>query len=322
MAPQFMASDGSLQTPSTATVVAPSSRGWYLKQTVMLVGAGGQLGQELQRSVPQEFNCVALSHAQLDIADAGAVATALSGIVPQLIINAAAYTAVDRAESEPQAAYRGNVDGPLLLAKECAQRDIRLLHISTDFVFDGRASSPYRPDAPAHPLGVYGRSKRDGELAVVRALPAALIVRTGWVYSCFGSNFVKTMLRLMQEREAVSVVSDQVGTPTWARGLAQAVWAAAANRDLQGIYHWSDAGACSWYDFAVAIYEEAQAYGLLHRDVRILPISTPEYPTPAQRPAYSVLDKSLSWRDLALEGVHWRQQLRAMLGELQEQAHG
>ena len=238
------------------------------------------------------------------------------------MINAAAYTAVDKAESEVDAAQRGNVAGPLALAQACAQQGVRLIHISTDFVFDGSASQPYKPDAATAPLGEYGRSKRAGELAVQSVLPQALILRTGWVYSRYGSNFVKTMLRLMSERDDLAVVADQVGTPTWAHGLAEAVWASAARPQLSGIYHWSDAGVCSWYDFAVAICEEALALGLLARPVNIRPIAAIEYPTPACRPAYSVLDKTDSWRDFALAGVHWRQQLRAMLEDYKALQNG
>ena len=203
-----------------------------------------------------------------------------------------------------------------------ASTAFELVHVSTDFVFDGSASRPYAPEAPAAPLGEYGRSKRAGEIAVQQALPDALILRTGWVYSSFGGNFVKTMLRLMGERDELNVVSDQVGTPTWAHGLAEAVWAAASREQLRGIYHWSDAGVCSWYDFSVAIHEEALALGLLSKAVKVRPILASAYPTPAQRPAYSVLDKSNTWRDFALEGIHWRSQLRAMLAELKEHAHG
>ncbi len=263
-----------------------------------------------------------MTRAQLDIADAAMVAHCLTKEAPHLVINAAAYTAVDKAESEPAAAHRGNAEGPGTLAQACAQQGIRFIHISTDFVFDGTSSQPYRPDAATAPLGEYGRSKRAGELTVQRAQPEALILRTGWVYSRFGGNFVKTMLRLMGERDELSVVTDQVGTPTWAHGLAAAVWAAAARPQLSGIYHWSDAGVCSWYDFAVAIHEEALLLGLLSRPIKIRPIPAAQYPTPAQRPAYSVLDKSNSWRDFALEGVHWRQQLRAMLADFKEQADG
>ncbi|MCB1843142.1 MAG: dTDP-4-dehydrorhamnose reductase, partial [Halioglobus sp.] len=262
--------------------------------------------------------CVAATRAELDIADCAAVSAQLADLAPTQVINAAAYTAVDKAETEHAAARRGNTEGPEILARACADRDIRLLHVSTDFVFDGSASVPYAPTAEPGPLGEYGRSKLAGEQAVMAALPGALIMRTGWVYSVDGSNFVKTMLRLMSERDTLSVVVDQVGTPTWAHGLASALWAATGRRTLQGVYHWSDAGVCSWYDFAVAIFEEGRAVGLLRKPVSVLPIPSAAYPTAARRPAYSVLDKSASWRDLALPAVHWRQQLRAMLADLKE----
>lgn len=290
----------------------------FLDQTVLVVGAGGQLGEELLRSAPRDVKCVAKTRSQLDIADHQSVVYCLDDCQPQLLVNAAAYTAVDKAETEPEAAHKGNAQGPGVLAQACAQRGTRLIHISTDFVFDGTSATPYAPESPTAPLGEYGRSKLAGELAVREALPESLIIRTGWVYSAYGNNFVKTMLRVMAERDELTVVSDQVGTPTWARGLAEAVWAAASRPQLQGLYHWSDAGVCSWYDFAVAICEEAQLQGLLDKPVKVRPIPASDYPTPAQRPAYSVLDKSASWRDLGLEGIHWRQQLRAMLKNLKE----
>lgn len=293
-----------------------------MEQTVLIVGAGGQLGQELQRTAASGIQCAPMTRAQLDIADAAAVAKSLASVAPGLVINAAAYTAVDNAESEPEAAARGNAEGPAVLARACVERGIRLIHISTDFVFDGDASMPYTPESATAPLGEYGRSKLAGEHGVQNADPNVLIVRTGWVYSSFGNNFVKTMLRLMSERDELAVVADQVGTPTWAHGLAEAVWAAAGQSQLSGVYHWSDAGVCSWYDFAVAINEEALALGLLSRPVKVRPILAVEYPTPAQRPAYSVLDKTSSWRDFALEGIHWRQQLRAMLIDLKEKTNG
>ncbi len=291
-----------------------------MTQKVLVLGASGQLGRELQRTQPSSVECVPMTRAQLDIGDPRAVAECLQRLAPQRVINAAAYTAVDKAESESAAAHRGNAEGPGVLASACARQGSRLIHISTDFVFDGAASQPYLPEADTAPLGEYGRSKREGERAVLSALPEALILRTGWVYSSFGGNFVKTMLRLMGERDELGVVADQVGTPTWAHGLAEAIWAAAVRPQLQGFYHWSDAGVCSWYDFAVAIYEEALALGLLAKPVKIRPIASAEYPTPAQRPAYSVLDKTSSWRDFAVEGVHWRGQLRAMLIDYKELA--
>ena len=285
---------------------------------VLVTGAGGQLGRELLRTVPAGFECTGLVRADLDLASAGALAACLDKYTPSQVINAAAYTAVDKAETDADAAHTGNVIGPANLAAACAERVIRLLHVSTDFVFDGRSSIPYTPESATGPMGEYGRSKLAGERVVQEALPTAFILRTGWVYSAHGNNFVKTMLRLMAEREELGVVCDQVGTPTWAQGLARALWAAAQRPDVHGMYHWSDAGVCSWYDFAVAICEEGRALDLLQNSVRVKPIATHEYPTPAARPAYSVLEKSSTWRDLELDGVHWRVQLRAMLQELKE----
>jgi dTDP-4-dehydrorhamnose reductase len=293
-----------------------------LKQAVVVIGAGGQLGRELVQTAGPGVQCIPLERAQLDIGDPADIAACLADIAPQQVLNAAAYTAVDAAEAEPEAAERANALGPGYLAAACQQRQIRLIHVSTDFVFDGESSHPYAPGAPTAPLGEYGRSKLAGELAVRSAQPQALVIRTGWVYSSYGNNFVKTMLRLMAQRDELSVVADQVGTPTWARGLAQALWAAAARPQLQGIYHWSDAGVCSWYDFAVAIYEEASALELLASSTRLRPIPATQYPTPAQRPSYSVLDKADSWRDLELEGVHWRVQLRTMLKEFKDLNNG
>lgn len=293
-----------------------------MTRKIIVVGAGGQLGRELLFTAPGDVQCIGLTRAELDVADPDAVRRCLEEHRPEQVINAAAYTAVDKAESEPGAARAGNVDAPANLARACAANDVRFIHVSTDFVFDGAASSPYAPAAPTNPLGEYGRSKLAGEQAVRDALPGALIVRTAWVYSARGNNFVKTMLRLMAERDELGVVADQVGTPTWAQGLARALWRAVELPALQGIYHWSDAGVCSWYDFAVAIGEEAVSLGLLAREVNVRPIATADYPTPATRPPYSVLDKSASWRDLDVDGIHWRKQLRAMLAESKELEDG
>lgn len=260
-----------------------------------------------------------LARDSLDISDAGQVQAFFATTFPDLVINAAAYTAVDKAESESAQAMAVNCDAAANLAAACAERGARLIHLSTDFVFDGSASSPYTTDAATAPLGAYGRSKLAGEQAVTGTLPTALVMRTAWVYSAFGANFVKTMLRLMAERPELSVVADQVGTPTWARGLAEALWRAVERPGLAGIHHWTDAGVCSWYDFALAIAEEAVALGLLDSMPLIHPIPASAYPTPAQRPAYSVLDKDSTWRALATEGLHWRVQLRAMLQEMKEQ---
>ena len=286
----------------------------------VIFGGNGQLGSELQTSLPVAWTSEAPARAQLDIADADIdlLTSELRRLRPEAVINAAAYTAVDLAESEPEQAHLTNAMAPAKLARVCADLNIRLIHISTDFVFDGTAAVPYLPEHECNPIGVYGASKLAGERGAMAAHPEAIIIRTSWLYSRFGSNFVKTMLRLMAERDTLSVVADQVGTPTWAAGLAQAVWAAAERPGLRGIYHWSDNGQCSWYEFAVAIRDEALDLGLLNRPVEIKPIPGTDYPTPASRPAYSVLNKDSSWRDLELPPVPWRQQLQRMLLDLQE----
>lgn len=290
----------------------------FLSFKALITGANGQLGRELQRTATDDAESIAFTREQLDIADAASVRQQLQLLRPEVLINAAAYTAVDKAESEPEVAWQINAEGPGVLAQVCADEGVRLIHISTDFVFDGSAATPYQPGAAPAPMGEYGRSKLGGEAAVTDALPEAVIIRTGWVYSAFGNNFVKTMLRLMQERDELSVVADQVGTPTWAFGLAHACWAVARHPSLQGIYHWSDAGECSWYEFALAIAEDATALHMLDKPVQVQPIPGSQYPTPARRPAYSVLDKTTAWRDFEMQGVHWRQQLVCMLEELKE----
>jgi len=221
---------------------------------------------------------------------------------------------VDRAETEVDAARRVNGLGPRHLAQAAAACGARLVHISTDFVFDGRASVPYPPDAPTAPLGVYGRSKLEGEQAVLELLPAAsVVVRTAWVYAAHGANFMRTMLRVMAEKGQVRVVADQIGTPTAADSLAGVLWALAQRPEVRGLQHFTDAGVASWYDFAVAIAEEATLRGLLAPGVRVSAIATADYPTPARRPAYSVLDKRALLSALALEPDHWRVSLRRVL---------
>ena len=285
----------------------------------LVVGAAGQLGWELQRCVPPGVVVDALDADRLNITDAHAVAACVADIRPQIVINAAAYTAVDKAESEREVAFAVNSNGAAHVAEAAKACGARLLHVSTDFVFDGRQSCPYLPSDAAHAEGVYGASKLEGERRVGAVLGnEALILRTAWVYSAHGNNFVKTMLRLMRERDSVNVVADQIGTPTWAHGLARAAWALVLRNDIAGTYHWTDAGVASWYDFAVAIHEEALAIGLLERGVPVRPIRTQDYPTAAKRPAFSVLDKTTTWGMYGDAVVHWRTALRAMLRELKE----
>ena len=283
---------------------------------VLIAGAAGQVGRALVDSAPTPIEVVKCSHQTLDVADERAVLSCIRLHAPDVIVNAAARTAVDRAESEPELARRVNSDGPRYLALAAREVGARLVHISTDFVFDGASSIPYPPQAPTNPLNVYGVTKRAGEQAVLEVLPErSVVLRTSWVYAAEGSNFVRTMLRLMGANGAVRVVADQVGTPTAARSVAQAIWKITERPSVNGIHHWSDAGVASWYDFAVAIAEIAELRGLLASAITVTPISTEEYPTAARRPRYSVLDK----RSLAVLGiapVHWRRQLQSVLGEL------
>jgi dTDP-4-dehydrorhamnose reductase len=284
---------------------------------VLIVGAGGQLGSELQHTCPKDVHLVAVPEGKLNICDEVAVADFFRSQNLDLVINAAAYTAVDKAESDSELAYKVNEQGIANIVKH-ASKQTKIIHISTDFVFSGDNSRPYQPEAHAEPASVYGKSKLAGERVCLEHRPDALIFRTSWVYSCFGNNFVKSMLRFMSEKPQLGIVVDQVGTPTWARGLAQLCWAARES-DLSGIYHWSDAGTASWYDFAIAIQELGLEKGLLADAIPVRAIATEEYPLPAPRPAYSVLDKRSTLQAFNIENIHWRKQLNAMMDGLNEQ---
>lgn len=275
----------------------------------LITGANGQLGTALVACATDRIEVIPLASAMLDITDRSAVEAAVLAYSPDIVINAAAYTKVDAAEDMPELADRVNRTGVANLALATQRRGARLVQVSTDFVFDGMASRPYRPDAPTAPLNVYGRTKLAGEAA---AGSDALIVRTSWLYSSYGNNFVATMLRLMREQRVLRVVDDQIGTPTSAQSLAGAIWQLVST-DLVGVLHYSDSGVASWYDFAVAIMEEALAIGLLDRELDVLPIPSSEYPTPARRPHFSVLDKSDTIEALGQAPPHWRANLRDVL---------
>jgi dTDP-4-dehydrorhamnose reductase len=284
----------------------------------MITGASGQVGRALVASVPPSVEAHAFTRAQLDISDSEAVSAAVSSYQPALIINAAAYTAVDKAESEPESAEAINARGPANLARAAlAVPGCRLIHISTDYVFDGTGRQAYKPTDPTNPVSVYGRTKLQGEQAVLSALrERAVVLRTAWVYGAVGKNFLLTMLRLMREHGAVRVVSDQQGTPTTAASIARAIWAIAQRPDIHGIVHWTDAGTASWYDFAVAIADEAYAAGLLPGPAKVTGITTAEYPTAARRPANSALDTRDTVARVGLTPAPWRDNLRATLREL------
>src|SRR5208282_3309785 len=224
---------------------------------VLLLGAGGQVGRAVAATVPQRHEVIAKTRAELDVADERTVQTLLAEAKPDWIVNAAAYTAVDLAEDQPAQATAVNDTAVGILADAATRTGSRLLHLSTDFVFDGEAPRAYRPNDAPRPLSVYGASKLGGEVKVLNSDCAGIVLRTAWVYAAAGRNFVLTMLKLMREREQVRVVGDQIGAPTWAAGLARAIWDLMRQGAGAGIYHWTDLGVASWYDFAVAIQEEA-----------------------------------------------------------------
>jgi dTDP-4-dehydrorhamnose reductase len=284
---------------------------------ILLLGGNGQLGTELRRSLPPLGELVVgtrdgrlgdgtdCERADFDAPDA--LAELVARLAPDVVVNAAAYTQVDKAETEPEAAFRANAQAPAALAEACARRGALLVHYSTDYVFDGRGTRPYREDDPTAPLGVYGASKLAGEAAVRGSGARHLVFRTAWVYAAHGRNFLRTMLRLAAEREELRVVADQRGTPTPAALIADATTRILQRQPAHsGLWHLTAASETSWHGFAEAIVERAHALGLLPRKPRVVPIATSDYPTPAARPAYSVLDCSKLQHDFALTLPNWR----------------
>lgn len=295
----------------------------------ILVIGRGQLAWELRRTLACFGEVIALDrHSQpaIDLADPGAVGSVVHAVRPDLIVNAAAYTAVDLAEQEPELAWRVNAEGPAALASEAARQGIGLIHYSTDYVFPGNGAAPYREDDPVGPQNVYGRSKLAGEQAIADSGAPHVILRTAWVYGVRGQNFMKTMLRLMAEREVVRVIDDQVGAPTWVRMIAEATAILIAQSvrsgvpDLSnssGIYHFTCSGQTTWYGFASAIRDHAVNAGLLPATAaRIEPIPTSEYPTPAKRPAYSVLDLQKLQTQFGIVPPDWQTALELCLADL------
>jgi dTDP-4-dehydrorhamnose reductase len=254
----------------------------------------------------------------LDIVDAAAVTHAFEQIRPDWVVNAAAYTAVDLAEDQSAQAFAVNDTAVAGLMRAAAHVGCRLLHLSTDFVFDGTSSRAYLPGAATRPLSVYGESKLGGERHVAGpgAVAHGIVLRTSWVYASTGKNFVLTMLRLMREKPQLSVVCDQIGSPTWAFSIGRAIWGLIEAQAAPGIYHWTDLGVASWYDFAVAIQDEALARGLLTKSIPIVPISSSQYPARATRPSFSLLDTTSTRAAIHAPADHWRHNLRKMLDEL------
>jgi len=285
--------------------------------SVLVLGANGQLGQALKSTGPSDLEVIYAEKSECDLTDATSVRDCIDRVNPDYIINCAAYTAVDKAEEDVDACYRVNRDGVQHIVDGCANR--KLIHISTDFVFDGKQRTPYQPEDSTGPLGVYGESKLAGEQAAMQTIPdQVMIIRTAWLYYTIGANFVNTMLRLISEREALNVVNDQRGAPTYAGSLAKVIWnIIAEGKFAPGVYHWTDAGEISWYDFAAAIQEDGLSKGLLKTAIPITPISTAEYPTPASRPSYSVLDTTKLEALIDRRATPWRENLDVMLTELQ-----
>jgi len=282
---------------------------------IVVIGNAGQLSYELVRILGEDTVC--LGPEDTDITNEAVLAATLSGLSPDVMINAAAYTAVDKAEEDLALCHAINATAVENLAKYCKQAGAFLVHVSTDYVFNGHKGSPYLPNDPIEPQGAYGQTKADGEKALLALLPdASCLIRTAWVYSAHGNNFVKTMLRLMTDKPQLTVIDDQIGTPTWAKGLAEACVEAATHK-TQGVYHWTDEGVASWYDFALAIQALGIEKGLLDKAIPVLPIPSSQYPTPAKRPPYSVLDKTSTRSTFSsLHLCHWRTQLSAMMDEL------
>ncbi|SFE78867.1 dTDP-4-dehydrorhamnose reductase [Chitinophaga sp. CF118] len=286
-------------------------------KNILITGANGQLGQAIKKVAADfpAFNFVYTDISVLDITDAAAIDTFFAEKEIHGCINCAAYTAVDRAEGDEEMAFKLNFEAALNLADACAQYNAQLIHISTDYVFDGKSNRPYTEQDDTNPDSIYGSSKLRGEAAALGSNPEAIVIRTSWLYSEFGANFVKRMRELMQEKESLNVVFDQVGTPTYAVDLAQTiltilgkVWDTPAN--YGGIYHYSNEGVISWYDFAVAIKELTAA------TCNVLPITTDKYPTPARRPAYSVFNKQKIKDTFGVQISYWRNSLQVCLKNL------
>lgn len=284
---------------------------------ILLIGNNGQVGRELEETLTSLGEVIGVNRENLDLTQITLVPQLIENLKPNIIVNATAYTAVDRAETEPEIAYTVNATATKMMAEAAQKLGALILHISTDYVFDGKKNTPYTEEDITNPLGIYGSSKLAGEENIRQICDRHLILRTAWVYGVYGkSNFVKTMLRLGSERPTIRVVCDQVGSPTWSRDIADAI-AQLLAVEVTGTYHFTDSGVASWYDFAVAIFEMAKQIGFPLQVEQVLPITTAEYPTPAQRPAYSVLSTKKISDVLNKQCPYWRDSLRKMLVQLQ-----
>lgn len=294
-----------------------------MSKSILLIGSNGQLGTELQNFLSSNYQVIAVTRPEIDLTQTDNLRKIIRETQPEIIINAAAYTAVDKAETEPEMATAINTTAPQIIAEESQKLGSFLIHFSTDYVFNGNSNYPYQESDITNPVSVYGQTKLAGEIAIQKACSQYMILRTAWVYGTYGkSNFVKTMLRLGKERPEVRVVADQIGSPTWAQDIALTITQIIPQltSEIAGIYHYTNSGVASWYDFATAIFEEAEKLGFPLKINQVIPITTPEYPTPAKRPAYSVLACQKISKILGTHPPHWRQRLILMLKELQKKA--
>ena len=288
---------------------------------ILLTGITGQVGQELQQTLTALGEVVGVGRKEFDLSQPDQIKQQIAEIKPNIIVNAGAYTAVDKAESEPELATAINADAPKEMAIAAQDIGATVVHISTDYIFNGKNHTPYLETDTTDPLGVYGKSKLQGENGVRESCDRHIILRTAWVYGSKGhGNFVKTMLRLGEGREELKVVADQIGSPTWSYDIADAITNLLAepveNSANYGTYHFTSSGVASWYDLAVATFAEAKQLGYPLKIKQVIPITTADYPTPAQRPAYSVLSKEKYTAATGIYPPHWRESLRAMLTEL------
>jgi dTDP-4-dehydrorhamnose reductase len=288
---------------------------------ILLIGSNGQVGTEIQNILSSTYQLTSISRQQIDLTQPEKLRTIIRDIKPEIIINAAAYTAVDKAENEAEIAHIINAIAPQIIAEETEKIGSFLIHISTDYVFNGQSNYPYQENDITQPLNIYGTTKLAGEKAIQQTCQNHIILRTAWVYGTYGkSNFVKTMLRLGKERSEIRVVADQIGTPTWSKDIASTISQIIPQltSEITGIYHYTNSGVASWYDFAINIFQEAKKLGFPLTIDQIIPITTPQYPTPAKRPPYSVLSCEKISKLLATYPPHWQQRLQLMLTELKE----
>jgi dTDP-4-dehydrorhamnose reductase len=287
-------------------------------QRALILGARGQAGLELQRTAPNGVAVIALDLQDVDIREHDAVASAITTARPEVIMNCAAFTNVDGAEQSKDDAMAVNGIAPGTIAQIAAGVGARVIHVSTDYVFDGMAHSPYVADAPTGPVNAYGVTKLEGERRVLSADPRAIVVRTAWLHSAYGKNFVKTAVGMLSGGQTMRVVDDQIGTPTRANHLARAMWQIAETPSMRGLFHFTDAGVASWYDVAVAVGDELKSAGRLGAGAVVAPIETTQRPSPARRPPFAVLNKHATWHSIGIVPTHWRhgvaESVREILG--------